>query len=61
MAQKVPLLYLANDILQNSRKKGNEFVFEFWKVLPGVLKDLIEKADDQGRKAVNRLVCITIG
>ncbi|KAL7600647.1 hypothetical protein Lser_V15G22368 [Lactuca serriola] len=58
VAQKVPLLYLANDILQNSRKKGNEFVFEFWKVLPGVLKDLIEKADDQGRKAVNRLVGI---
>lgn len=58
VAQKVPLLYLANDILQNSRKKGNEFVFEFWKVLPGAIKDLLEKGDDHGNKVVTRLVNI---
>ncbi|KAK2966726.1 hypothetical protein RJ640_001984 [Escallonia rubra] len=49
IAQKVPLLYLANDILQNSKRKGNEFVTEFWKVLPVALKDLIEKGDDHGK------------
>ncbi|KAK2979943.1 hypothetical protein RJ640_007086 [Escallonia rubra] len=49
IAQKVPLLYLANDILQNSKRKGNEFVTEFWKVLPIALKDLIEKGDDHGK------------
>ena len=58
MAQKVPLLYLANDILQNSKRKGNEFVTEFWKVLPAALKDLNENGDDQGKKVVSRLVCL---
>ncbi|KAK3014000.1 hypothetical protein RJ639_010185 [Escallonia herrerae] len=58
IAQKVPLLYLANDILQNSKRKGNEFVAEFWKVLPVALKDLIEKGDDHGKNVVSRLVDI---
>ncbi|KAH1237111.1 Regulation of nuclear pre-mRNA domain-containing protein 1B [Glycine max] len=56
--QRVPLLYLANDILQNSRRKGNEFVTEFWKVLPSALKDVLEKGDDQENRAVFRLVDI---
>ncbi|OMO56002.1 hypothetical protein CCACVL1_26833 [Corchorus capsularis] len=58
MVQKVPLLYLANDILQNSKRKGNEFVNEFWKVLPGALKDLLENGDDRGKNVVSRLVGI---
>ncbi|KAK3010557.1 hypothetical protein RJ639_010934 [Escallonia herrerae] len=58
IAQKVPLLYLANDILQNSKRKGNEFVTEFWKVLPVAIKDLIEKGDDHGKNVVSRLVDI---
>ncbi|KAG5029720.1 hypothetical protein JHK87_013234 [Glycine soja] len=56
--QRVPLLYLANDILQNSKRKGNEFVTEFWKVLPTALKDVLEKGDDQEKRAVFRLVDI---
>lgn len=56
MAQKVPLLYLANDILQNSKRKGNEFVTEFWKVLPSALKDVVNKGDDRGKNVVSRLV-----
>ncbi|KAD7117540.1 hypothetical protein R6Q59_005844 [Mikania micrantha] len=58
VVQKVPLLYLANDILQNSKRKGNEFVSEFWKVLPGALKVLIEKGNDHGKNVVTRLVNI---
>lgn len=58
MAQKVPLLYLANDILQNSKRKGNEFVSEFWKVLPAALKAVVEKGDDHGKNVVSRLVHI---
>ncbi|KAL1190982.1 hypothetical protein V5N11_021911 [Cardamine amara subsp. amara] len=58
MAQKVPLLYLANDILQNSKRQGNEFVQEFWKVLPGALKDLVSLGDDRGKGVVSRLVNI---
>ncbi|CAM8903796.1 unnamed protein product [Rhodiola kirilowii] len=53
--QKVPLLYLANDILQNSKRKGNEFVTEFYKVLPEALKELEEKGDERGKRAVSRL------
>ncbi|KAF5749832.1 regulation of nuclear pre-mRNA domain-containing protein 1B-like [Tripterygium wilfordii] len=58
MVQKVPLLYLANDILQNSKRNGNEFVTEFWKVLPAALKDVAEKGDDRGKNVVSRLVAI---
>ncbi|KAF7839988.1 regulation of nuclear pre-mRNA domain-containing protein 1B [Senna tora] len=58
MVQRVPLLYLANDILQNSKRKGNEFVTEFWKVLPAALKDVIDKGDDHGKRVVSRLVDI---
>ncbi|PKA55262.1 hypothetical protein AXF42_Ash003899 [Apostasia shenzhenica] len=56
--QRLSFLYLANDILQNSRRKGAEFVAEFWKVLPDALNDVIEKGDDAGRKAALRLVDI---
>ena len=31
---KLTLLYLANDIVQNSRKKGSEYKAEFSRVLP---------------------------
>ncbi|XP_023552092.1 regulation of nuclear pre-mRNA domain-containing protein 1B-like isoform X3 [Cucurbita pepo subsp. pepo] len=58
MAQKVPLLYLANDILQNSKRKGNEFVSEFWKVLPSALKDVLDHADNHGKNVISRLVDI---
>ncbi|KAJ4980058.1 hypothetical protein NE237_010838 [Protea cynaroides] len=56
--QRVSFLYLANDILQNSRRKGSEFVNEFWKVLPAALKDVYENGDDHGKKAMSRLVDI---
>ncbi|KAK7290711.1 hypothetical protein RIF29_05316 [Crotalaria pallida] len=56
--QRVSFLYLANDILQNSRRKGSEFVNEFWKVLPASLRRVYDTGDEQGRKAVTRLVDI---
>ncbi|XP_022718742.1 regulation of nuclear pre-mRNA domain-containing protein 2-like [Durio zibethinus] len=56
--QRVSFLYLANDILQNSRRKGSEFVNEFWKVLPGALKHVYDNGDEYGKKAVTRLVGI---
>ncbi|RYR18851.1 hypothetical protein Ahy_B03g063459 isoform A [Arachis hypogaea] len=57
-AQRVPLLYLANDILQNSKRKGNEFVTEFWKVIPAALKDVLEKGDDQAKQVASRVLDI---
>ncbi|CAD5331286.1 unnamed protein product [Arabidopsis thaliana] len=59
MDQKVPLLYLANDILQNSKRQGNEFVQEFWNVLPKALKDIVSQGDDNGKSAVAR--CLMLG
>lgn len=56
--QRLAFLYLANDILQNSRRKGSEFVGEFWKVLPDALRNVIESGDEFGRKASIRLINI---
>ncbi|KAG6467337.1 hypothetical protein ZIOFF_074841 [Zingiber officinale] len=56
--QKGPFLYLANDILQNSKQTGTEFVSEFWKVLPSALKDVLENGDEYGKNVVSRLVDI---
>ena len=33
-SRRLTLLYLANDIVQNSRKKGAEYKVEFTRVLP---------------------------
>ncbi|XP_078180054.1 uncharacterized protein LOC144574077 isoform X2 [Carex rostrata] len=56
--KKIPLLYVANDILQNSRKNGKEFVEEFWKLLPAALKNVTEHGDDSVKTVVSRLVQI---
>ncbi|GAB2284166.1 hypothetical protein Dimus_018633 [Dionaea muscipula] len=56
--QRLAFLYLANDILQNSRRKGSEFVGEFWRVLPEALREVIRNGDDFGRNAALRLIHI---
>ncbi|GAB2278405.1 hypothetical protein Dimus_013089 [Dionaea muscipula] len=56
--QRLAFLYLANDILQNSRRKGVEFVGEFWRVLPEALRDMIRNGDEFGRNAALRLINI---
>ncbi|XP_073154997.1 uncharacterized protein [Henckelia pumila] len=56
--QLVSFLYLANDVLQNSRRKGSEFVSEYLKVLPSALKFAHETGDENCRKAASRLVDI---
>ncbi|KAG0586925.1 hypothetical protein KC19_2G127900 [Ceratodon purpureus] len=56
--QRVPFLYLANDILQNSRRKGPEFVNEFWTVLPRVLREVVDSGAESVKNAAYRLVDI---
>ncbi|KAK4346169.1 hypothetical protein RND71_032508 [Anisodus tanguticus] len=56
--QRLAFLYLANDILQNSRRKGSEFVGEFWKVLPDALRDVTENGNESGRNSALRLISI---
>lgn len=56
--RRIPFLYLANDILQNSRRKGSEFVNEFWKVLAGAMKSVYANGNSHGKHEVIRLVTI---
>lgn len=56
--QRLAFLYLSNDILQNSRRKGAEFVGEFWKVLPNALRVVIEAGQEFERNAALRLINI---
>ncbi|CAI8612124.1 unnamed protein product [Vicia faba] len=56
--KKLTFLFLANDILQNSRRKGSEFVGEFWKVLPDCLRDVTQNGDDHARNEAFRLIGI---
>lgn len=58
--QRLAFLYLANDILQNSRRKGADFVGEFWKVLPEALRDVIRNGDEIAKNSAMRLVCSLI-
>ena len=43
--RQITLLYLANDILQNSRRKGPEFVNEFYHVMPRPISHLLKHGD----------------
>ncbi|GFP82094.1 regulation of nuclear pre-mRNA domain-containing protein 1b [Phtheirospermum japonicum] len=56
--RRVSLLYLANDIMQISRRKGGEFVNEFWKVLPTALKGVYDSGEENCRNVAFRLVNI---
>ena len=54
--KQLGMLYLANDILQNSRKKGPEFVHEFYRILPRAVKHLLKHGDEKAKRAASRLV-----
>lgn len=56
--RRVHMLYLANDILQNSRKKGPEFQASFFNVLPRALKHALKDFDDTSRGKVSRLITV---
>lgn len=46
-AKRMALLYLANDILQNSRKKGTHFVQPFYRLLPRTVRLTVKHGDDK--------------
>ncbi|KAJ1286896.1 hypothetical protein BS78_03G387500 [Paspalum vaginatum] len=56
--RRVSLLYLANDIMQNSRKEGNGYITEFMRVIPAALNEVLTIRDDLGRNVVKRLIDI---
>ena len=45
MDRQIAMLYLANDILQNSRRKGPEFINEFYHVMPRAISHLLKNGD----------------
>lgn len=45
--RKICLLYLANDVVQQSRKKGSDFRNQIGKYLPGVYSDLHKSSKDK--------------
>jgi len=54
--KKITFLYLANDVMQTSRKKGGEFIKEFSKVLPKTVEFVYRTSDTQTHKAILRLI-----
>ncbi|EFN78446.1 regulation of nuclear pre-mRNA domain-containing protein 1B isoform X1 [Harpegnathos saltator] len=55
--RKLMFMYLANDVIQNSKKKGPEFGKEFGTVLPKAFEHL-KGFDDKTRRQLSRLLHI---
>lgn len=55
--RKLMFMYLANDVIQNSKKKGPEFGKEFETVLPKAFEHM-KGFDDKTRERLNRLLQI---
>ncbi len=53
---KLTLMYLANDVIQMSKKKGPEFKLEFLKVLPRCFQMVSRDPDGSLLKSVERIV-----
>ncbi len=56
--RKLTFIYLANDILQNSRKKGYEYLKEFANVLPESIENTAKYADTKIRFTLERILNI---
>jgi hypothetical protein len=56
--RKLIYLYLANDIMQTSRKKGEEFIREFKKIIKPCTIHIYKESDSQSQKAILRILDI---
>uniref|UniRef100_A0A672G323 CID domain-containing protein n=1 Tax=Salarias fasciatus TaxID=181472 RepID=A0A672G323_SALFA len=56
--RKLTFLYLANDVIQNSKKKGPEFTKDFESVLVDACSHVAREADDGCKKHMERLLNI---
>ncbi|CDQ74610.1 unnamed protein product [Oncorhynchus mykiss] len=57
-SRKLTFLYLANDVIQNSKKKGPEFAKDFETVLVDACSHVAREADDGCRRPMDRLLTI---
>ena len=56
--RKLTFLYLANDVIQNSKRKGPEFTREFESVLVDAFSHVAREADEGCKKPLERLLNI---
>lgn len=58
--RKLLFMFLSNDIIQNSKRKGNEFTQEFSRVLPDALSHTYKSAVDDTKtiKQIDRILSI---
>jgi len=57
--RKLTFMYLANDVIQNSKKKGPEYREEFTKRFPKVFQHLSTvELDEKSKKGVDRLLTV---
>ena len=55
--RKLTFLYLANDVLQNSRKKGNEWIEACWPIMGWAVKHTLRNTgDEKTAKSCEKLV-----
>ncbi|XP_046896141.1 regulation of nuclear pre-mRNA domain-containing protein 1B [Hypomesus transpacificus] len=57
-SRKLTFLYLANDVIQNSKKKGPEFTKDFETVLVDACSHVAREADDGCKRPMERLLNI---
>ncbi|XP_026481777.1 regulation of nuclear pre-mRNA domain-containing protein 1B [Ctenocephalides felis] len=56
--KKLTFMYLANDVIQNSKKKGPEYGKEFGSVLAGAFEHISASDDDKIKSSIGRLLNI---
>ncbi|KAJ3160217.1 Regulation of nuclear pre-mRNA domain containing protein 1B [Geranomyces michiganensis] len=57
-SRKLCFLYLANDVVQNSRRKGDEFAKEFAKVFPETLPHVYRHTPPETQQKIGRILDI---
>ena len=58
--KKLTLLYLANDVIQNSKRKGPEFTKDFRLVLADGFRDAAKESDEKTKASMGRVLNIWV-
>ncbi|CAF0780075.1 unnamed protein product [Didymodactylos carnosus] len=56
--RKIAFLYVANDVIQNDKRKGGEFVRDFLPVLAAAVEHIVRCVDNATRRTVKRIIQI---
>ncbi|GFN74349.1 regulation of nuclear pre-mRNA domain-containing protein 1b [Plakobranchus ocellatus] len=57
-SKRLTFIYLANDVIQNSKKKGPEFSKDFAHILPDAFSQAAKDADDKMKASLGRVINI---